>query len=92
MAAFAEATGPGGQVIGIDHDADAIAEAASFVSTGVEVSVGDVHHLPLVDHSVDRVHSDRVLQHVDHPAAVVSEAARVLRSGGVAAFVSSLTE
>lgn len=88
LAAFADAAGPQGRVIGIDHDADAIAEAAERVAgiPGAEVSVGDVHHLSLAEHSVDRIHTDRVLQHVAHPAAVVSEAARVLRPGGIAAF------
>ena len=88
LAAFAAATGRGGRVLGIDSDADAIAEATGRVAdvAGIEVSVGDVHHLPLTDHSVDRVHTDRVLQHVEHPASVVSEAARVLRPSGVAAF------
>ncbi len=88
LEAFAAATGRGGRVIGIDSDADAIADATGLVAdvAGVETLVGDVHHLPLADQSVDRVHTDRVLQHVEHPASVVCEAARVLRPGGVAAF------
>lgn len=88
LLAFAAATGPAGRVIGIDRDAEAIATAARTASgvPGVKVSVGDVHQLSLADCSVDRVHTDRVLQHVEHPASVVAEAARVLRAGGVAAF------
>lgn len=47
---------------------------------------GDIQALDLPDRSVDAAHTDRVLQHVTDPATVVSEAARVLRPGGVAAF------
>jgi len=43
--------------------------------------------LPFADGSIDGCRAERVLMHVDDPAAVVLEAARVLRSGGVfAAF------
>jgi ubiquinone/menaquinone biosynthesis C-methylase UbiE len=35
---------------------------------------------------VDRVHTDRVLQHVPGPAAALAEARRVLRDGGTAVF------
>ena len=85
---FAVATGREGRVIGIDNDADAIAEAAeqSACIPEIEVSVGDVHELAVADRSVDRIHTDRVLQHVEHPEVVVGEAARVLRLGGIAAF------
>lgn len=88
LAAFAVATGPTGRVLGIDNDAQAVAEAAAeFADIGqVEIRAGDIHDLDLADRSVDRIHTDRVLQHVAHPDVVIGEAARVLRPGGIAAF------
>ncbi len=81
LTAFATAVGPTGRVVGIDNDAQAIAEAAAELSdyVQVEVRVGDVLELDLGDRSTDRIHTDRVLQHVASPQAVVGEAARVLR-------------
>lgn len=86
--AFAEATGRTGKVIGIDSDAQAIGHAAAAASGGpaTGVLVGDVHQLAFADRSVDRVHTDRVLQHVARPDVVLGEVARVLRLGGMAAF------
>lgn len=88
LAAFATAVGPQGRVVGIDCDAHAIDEAAALLSdyANVDVRVGDVHELDLADGSVDRIHTDRVLQHVASPEAAVGEAARVLRPGGMATF------
>jgi len=88
LAAFATAVGPRGRVVGIDSDAQAIAEATAKFSEYVEVDVrvGDVHELDLADRSIDRIHTDRVLQHVASPGTVVGEAARVLCPGGIATF------
>ena len=88
LPAFAEAVGPTGRVLGVDTDAAALTLAAGRVAelAWVQLAEADIHHLDLDDGSVDRVHTDRVVQHVDDPAAVVREAARVLAGGGVAAF------
>ncbi|KRE99232.1 ubiquinone biosynthesis protein UbiE [Nocardioides sp. Soil777] len=88
LAPLARAVGSAGRVVGIDHDASAVAIAAqaTLAHPQVEVEVGDVHRLTLATGSVDRVHTDRVLQHVDDPDAVIAEAARIMRPGGVAAF------
>lgn len=88
LEAFAAASGRSGRVIGIDSDAQAISHASKQSSGRPEivVYVGDVHDLTFADRSVDRIHTDRVLQHVAHPDAVVGEAARILRPGGIAAF------
>ena len=85
---LAAAVGPHGRVLGIDADERAIAEAAHACSgyAQVEVQVGDIHRLFLADRSTDRVHTDRVLQHVKDPDTVVAETVRVLCPGGTAAF------
>jgi ubiquinone/menaquinone biosynthesis C-methylase UbiE len=88
LPAFAEAAGREGRVIGVDNDPEAVAEAVTRAAglAQVDVAEGDIHALDLPDASVDRVHTDRVLQHVADPAGVLREARRVLRAGGSAVF------
>jgi ubiquinone/menaquinone biosynthesis C-methylase UbiE len=85
LAALADTVGPGGTVLGVDHEPRMVAEAGHrFVDRpNVEVRAGDVHDLPLADASVDRARVDRVLQHVSDPARAFAEARRVLRPGGL---------
>lgn len=88
LTAFAAAAGHDGRVIGLDSDPDALDEARARTAALPQVQVveGDIHSIGLADRSVDRVHTDRVLQHVADPAAVLGEARRVLRRGGRAIF------
>lgn len=88
LVAFAEAAGERGQVIGVDVDAEALRAAASRVASlpQVRVTRGDIHALALPDASADRLHTDRVLQHVADPAGVLAQVRRVLRPGGRAVF------
>lgn len=85
---FAAATGPGGLVIGLDCDGDAVLAASKAVAAfpWVQTQTADIHMTDLPDASADRVHADRVLQHVAEPALVVHEARRLLRRGGRAVF------
>jgi ubiquinone/menaquinone biosynthesis C-methylase UbiE len=46
----------------------------------------DIQALGIAAESVDRVHTDRVLQHVVSPEAVLTNARRVLRDGGSPVF------
>ncbi|MCL2542918.1 MAG: class I SAM-dependent methyltransferase [Nocardioidaceae bacterium] len=56
--------------------------AAIAASRGLRVVRADGTRLPLADGSTDLVISTDVFEHIDDDAAVASEAARVLRSGG----------
>ncbi len=88
LAAFADKVGPGGRVLGIDVDTSALDQAGRVAARYAAVSVeqGDAHRLRLEDRCVDRLHTDRVLQHVADPSAAVAEIARVLRPSGVVAL------
>lgn len=85
---FARVAGRAGAVIGFDSDPAAVeqARAQTAVLPSVEVRLADIHALDLDDASVDRIHTDRVLQHVADPAAVLREARRMLRPTGRAVF------
>lgn len=88
LPALAEAAGGAGQVIGIDNDPDAVRQARDRTAglPQVEVREGDVQALGLPAASADKARTDRVLQHVADPAAVLAEARRVLRDSGTAVF------
>lgn len=85
---FANATGPKGTVVGLDHDRANIERAAARTSAMPRVTVRrcDIHALDLAASGVDRAHTDRVLQHVADPSRCLAEALRVLRPGGRAVF------
>lgn len=88
LPAFAAAAGSGGRVIGADSDPGAVRQAQERTAglSQVEVRDGDVQALGIPAASVDRVHTDRVLQHVPDPVAALAEARRVLRHDGRAVF------
>lgn len=69
-----------GRVLGLDSDPEMVARARAR-DVG-EVILGDARALPLAPATVDRVRTDRMLQHVASPAGVLAEARRVLRPGG----------
>jgi SAM-dependent methyltransferase len=82
---IATLVGAGGRVIGIDLSATLVDEARSRTpveAANVEFVVGDAHALPFEDGTFDAVRAERTVQHVDDPALVVSEMARVTRAGG----------
>lgn len=89
LPAFAAAVGPTGRIFARDLDPAMVTAARQRSeklppSCGpVQVATGDAHALDLPAASVDRAHADRVLQHVQHPAQVLSELARVVRPGGL---------
>ncbi|WP_350274857.1 methyltransferase domain-containing protein [Kribbella sp. HUAS MG21] len=73
----------GARAIGVEPSPALRAEAVRRAADAeVEYVEGHAEALPFEDESVDVLRSERVLQHVDDPAAVVREMARVLRPGG----------
>jgi ArsR family transcriptional regulator len=76
-----------GQALGIDQSREMLAFARvnlerAGASNGM-VRLGDMYQLPLPDVSFDAVVIHQVLHYADRPAAVIAEAARVLRPGGL---------
>ncbi|MFF0341878.1 methyltransferase domain-containing protein [Kribbella sp. NPDC004875] len=73
----------GARAIGVEPSPGLRAEAVRRAAgADVEYVDGRAEALPFADESVDVLRSERVLQHVDDPAAVVEEMTRVLRPGG----------
>ena len=84
---------PQGTVWAIDGDATLLAQAeerfrARELANG-RFSASWADDLPLPDDAVDLVYSRFLLQHVRDPAAVVAEAARIVRPGGHAIAVDT---
>ncbi len=86
-AAFFEAVGTGGVVVGVDCDPKMLqqANAATKQYANVWHSVGDAHRLPFGDATFDRIYARRLLQVLPPASApvVFSELWRVLKPGGV---------
>lgn len=84
---LAEAVGPDGRVVGIDHAQAFVDEgrskmAALGLSDHVSLQQGDVYHLPFGDGSFEAAHCERVLMHLENPTEALRETARVVRPGG----------
>jgi SAM-dependent methyltransferase len=81
---LARAVAPG-PCTGLDSDAGVIAAAAAAASAEANLRFehGNAEQLPYDDAAFDAVFMHAVLQHLDDPAAVLAEAWRVLRPGGV---------
>ncbi len=76
-----------GQALGIDQSREMLAVARvnlerAGVANGM-ARLGDMYQLPLPDASFDAVVIHQVLHYADRPAAVIGEAARVLRQNGL---------
>jgi 2-polyprenyl-6-hydroxyphenyl methylase/3-demethylubiquinone-9 3-methyltransferase len=84
-----EVAGLGASVIGIDPAPGAIAAARKHAVGGglaIDYRVGSGEHLPAQDGCADVVYCVDVLEHVADVDAVVGEATRVLRPGGLFLF------
>jgi ubiquinone/menaquinone biosynthesis C-methylase UbiE len=63
----------------VDRQPEMLARAAA---KGLETIEADARRLPLADASVDAAMLVSMLHHVEHPAAALAEAQRILRPGG----------
>jgi SAM-dependent methyltransferase len=81
--ALTRAYAEGNDVVGVDVDREALAEAAKL---GIETRCADVDEaLPFEDESFDVVVAGELLEHVRDPERLVGETRRVLRPGGTLA-------
>jgi len=77
----------GFDVTGLDASRDSLAVAARHDETGrVRYDFGDALALPYADASFDAVSAMDFLEHVEDPARVVAECARVLKPNGLFFF------
>jgi ubiquinone/menaquinone biosynthesis C-methylase UbiE len=85
---IAQREGFGGHVVGVDLSASLTTAATRLadnegVANQVEFEAGDTQSLGLNSESFDAVVAHTLLSHVDDPGAVLSEARRVVRPGGL---------
>ena len=75
--------GRGLHVIAVDQSPAMLAEMRRKLGTdGIEYCEGEAEHLPLADGSVERAFANMFLHHVERPAVVLRELARILKPGG----------
>ena len=79
------------RALGIDQSREMLSIArVNLEEAGLKngmVRLGDMYQLPLADASFDAIVIHQVLHYADRPAAAISEAARVLRPGGLFVLV-----
>jgi arsenite methyltransferase len=84
---------PGGRMVGVDVEQDAITVAERLAATtaggALSFHVADAHQLPFADGSFDAAICLSVLAFCEDPPRVLSEARRVLRVGGRLLVVNS---
>jgi ubiquinone/menaquinone biosynthesis C-methylase UbiE len=84
--------GARGRVIGLDADAEMIAQArvaARQAGADIDFRVACADALPLADNSVDSARSERLFQHLQDAGRIAAELARVVRPGSCVVTVDS---
>lgn len=84
---LASLVGSEGRVVGLDHSRAFLEDARrrladASLAERVELIEGDAYHLPFPDATFDVAHCERVLMHLEDPAAAIGEMYRVVRPGG----------
>jgi len=74
------------RVIAVDRSAEVLARGRDLAKrrklTNITWKRGDIERLPIKDESVDLALLSQALHHAEHPRVALSEASRILRSGG----------
>jgi SAM-dependent methyltransferase len=82
--ALASHLGSSGCVVGIDISETLVREARQRgTDPRVRFQLADAHAMPFADATFDAARVERVLQHVEDPARVLAEMARVVRPDGI---------
>jgi ubiquinone/menaquinone biosynthesis C-methylase UbiE len=88
LASLLVGVGSGGRVVGLDHNAALLEQAATRMADAgladapLELVHGDALALPFEGGSFDATHCERVLMHLAEPDAAIAEMRRVTRPGG----------
>lgn len=89
---LAEAVAPG-QAVGIDIESSMVEQATTIAKdrqvTNVRFEVADITDLPYPDDTFDRAFCCAVLEHLPYPVKALKETCRVLKPGGMAAFIKT---
>ena len=83
---LSERVGPTGRVVGLDKDAEFLAHASAHAPGNVEFRLGDVYDAGLPAATFDLVHMRFVASTAGNPEALLREAMRLTRPGGVVAL------
>src|SRR5262245_56135007 len=83
---MSERVGPAGRVVGLDKDAGFLAHAAAHAPGNVEFRLGDAYESGLPGATFDLVHMRFIASTAGNPDALLREAIRLARPGGVVAF------
>lgn len=74
------------KVIGVDRSPGMLEEAGKYLQSlgkdGFDLRLGELAHLPVRDGETDCAVINMVLHYLDDPAAAISEAGRIVKTGG----------
>ncbi len=72
------------KLIGVDSSPEMLEQARLRLSeTGAQLRLGELEHLPMRNREMDTAVMNMVLHHISQPVSPISEAFRILKSGGV---------